>query len=57
MRFGGDVGSDVSDMDFIPLTKSNRFRHLEMAASKRSWMSNSFERPSNVDASPASTNS
>src|SRR5262249_5120703 len=55
MRLAADGGAAVTD--FTPLTISSCLRHLLIAASKRSWIANSFVRPSNVAAPPISTNS
>jgi hypothetical protein len=56
MRFGlADGGAAATDL--MPLTISNCLRHLLIAASKRSWVCNSFRRPPSVAASPISTNS
>ena len=57
VRRFGEVDDGAAVMDLTPLTISNCLRHRLIAASKRSWISNSFVRPSNVAASPSSVNS
>jgi hypothetical protein len=47
----------ATETDLNPLTSSNRLTHFSIRASKRSLISNSFFKPSNVAASPISTNS
>src|SRR5262249_53902292 len=55
-RFGiSDGGAAATDL--TPLTTSNCLRHRLIAASKRSWVSNSFVMPLNDATSPISTNS
>ena len=55
IRFG-DAEDGAAEMDLTPLTNNNCLMHLVMAESKRSMMSSSFLNPSNVVASPSSTN-